>query len=394
MFIAMRVLHQKLPVMLRLEHVGIATKNAKPVRKLYNTVLQTLDYKSETVSDQGVTTHFLALENTKIELLEALDDTSPVHQFLEQRGEGVHHLAFEVPDIHEAFDRLQEAGFTLLSDAPLEGADQKQIFFLHPKETHGVLIECCSTAFTCPPPTHVSTEAGPVAYYTWGDPSRPTVLLLHGAAGATATETAALVPHLEPYLHVVALDFTGHGASANVAAAQDLTADLFAANARAVLDACSVDQAHVFGFSMGGNMALHLARKAPDRIDRLMVHGAHIDWKTDTVSAMERRLERADARQTSMNGLHGDWEALSAALRRFIRKLPGAALRLRRQMQTINHPVLVSMADADDLFPLQAALTLHNALPNSRLAIVPGTRHALQHQRADLLAQHLRTFIG
>lgn len=379
--------------MLRLEHVGLAVRDAEAVCATYATVLDTLSYKSETVAEQGVTTHFLAVDNTKIELLEAMSEDSPVHRFLEKRGEGVHHLAFEVPDIEDAFARLTEAGFTPLSDTPLDGADAKRIFFLHPKSTHGVLIECCSSQPKMPAPRHVDTNAGPVAYYTWGAPERPTLLLLHGAAGSTQTETRRLVPHLEPYLHVVAVDFTGHGASSNVRPDQSLTPELFAANAEAVLDALDVSAAHVFGFSMGGNMALQLAHMAPERVQRVMAHGAHIDWTTATVDAMSRRLDRADADADRMDALHGDWNALSAALRTFIAQLPGAALRLRRQMQTVAQPVLVSMVDDDDLFPLQAALTLHNALPNSRLAILPGRRHALQHQRIAPLATQIRTFV-
>ena len=201
--------------MLRLEHVGIAVDDADAVRATYSTVLNALSYKSETVDEQAVTTHFLALENTKLELLEATRSDSPVHRFLERYGEGVHHLAFEVPNIDDAFGRMTEAGFTPLSDAPLDGADGKRIFFMHPKATHGVLIECCSGAPHLPKPAYADTDDGAVAYYTWGAPKRPTLLLLHGAAGSTETETRQLVRHLEPHFHVVALDFTGHGASSN-----------------------------------------------------------------------------------------------------------------------------------------------------------------------------------
>lgn len=380
--------------MLRLEHVGMAVRDAETARSTYAAVLNALSYKSETVTEQGVTTHFMAVANTKLELLEATGPDSPVHRFLERQGEGVHHLAFEVPDIEAAFERMTEAGFTPLSDTPLDGADGKRIFFMHPKSTHGVLVECCSGEAALPDPQYVDTPAGPVAYYTWGNAARPTLLLLHGAAGSTATETRLLVRHLEPYLHVVALDFTGHGASNNASASHPLTADLFAHNAVAVLDAVGADQAHVFGFSMGGNMALHLAHQAPDRVKRVMAHGAHIDWTTATVDAMARRLDRADTQSDRMDALHGNWNALSEALRAFIEQLPGAALRLRRQMQSVGQPVLVSMADADDLFPLQAALTLHNTLPNSRLAILPGTHHALQHQRRAPLARQMLAFMN
>ncbi|MES3628553.1 MAG: methylmalonyl-CoA epimerase [Longimonas sp.] len=379
--------------MLRLEHVGIAVHDASAVRATYADVLKALTYKSEAVDEQGVTTHFLALQNTKIELLEAISEDSPVQRFLDRQGEGVHHLAFEVPDIDAAFARLHEAGFTPLSDEPLDGADQKRIFFLHPKATHGVLIECCSSQPHCPAPKHVDTEHGPVAYYAWGDPERPSLLLLHGAAGSTYTETSLLAPYLEPYLHVVAVDFTGHGASANATPDTPLTADGFADNACSVLDALGCDRAHVFGFSMGGNIALHMAHRHPDRVDRVVSHGGHIDWKAATVDAMMHRLDRADANGTRMDALHGDWAALSSALRTFVEQLPGAALRLRRQMQTVQQPVLVSMADADDLFPLQAALTLHNALPNSRLAILPGRHHALQKHPLPPLAHQIRAFL-
>ena len=125
----------------RLEHVGIAVDEVEAVINCFEDLLGVLPYKTETVTDQQVRTHFLNAESSKLELLEAVDADSAVQKFLDKRGEGLHHLAFEVADADATMNRLRDAGFTLLSDAPQSGADDKRIFFVHPKETHGVLVE-------------------------------------------------------------------------------------------------------------------------------------------------------------------------------------------------------------------------------------------------------------
>lgn len=129
--------------MKKLDHVGIAVKNLKEAIPVFEAVMNTKVYKQEDVIEQQVKTVFLQAGESKIELLEALNDESAIAKFLAKRGEGVHHLAFEVDDIFEEIKRLQALGYELINSEPRKGADDKWIAFLHPKNTHGVLIEIC-----------------------------------------------------------------------------------------------------------------------------------------------------------------------------------------------------------------------------------------------------------
>jgi methylmalonyl-CoA/ethylmalonyl-CoA epimerase len=125
------------------EHIGIAVKNLADSDKLFTRLLNIPSYKHEEVAAEGVMTSFFKINQTKIELLEATRDDSPIARFLEKKGEGIHHVAFEVADIHQEMKRLKEEGFVLLTETPKRGADNKLVCFLHPKGTNGVLIELC-----------------------------------------------------------------------------------------------------------------------------------------------------------------------------------------------------------------------------------------------------------
>ena len=125
------------------EHIGIAVRDIATSNDLFSKLFNVLPYKAETVEAEGVTTSFYQVNQTKIELLEATTSDSPIAKFLEKKGEGIHHLAFEVDDIVSEMKRLKAEGFTLLSETPRRGADNKLVCFLHPKETNGVLIELC-----------------------------------------------------------------------------------------------------------------------------------------------------------------------------------------------------------------------------------------------------------
>jgi methylmalonyl-CoA/ethylmalonyl-CoA epimerase len=127
----------------KIEHIGIAVKDIKAAAKLYEMLLNTTIYKIEDVESEGVRTAFLQSGPNKIELLEATSDGSPVKKFIENRGEGIHHIAFDVQDIEAEMTRLRAEGFILLNDQPKPGADNKLVCFIHPKSTHGVLIELC-----------------------------------------------------------------------------------------------------------------------------------------------------------------------------------------------------------------------------------------------------------
>ena len=127
----------------KIEHIGIAVKSLKDSNEMYTKLLGTAPYKTEAVASEGVNTSFFKMGASKIELLEATQDDSPIAKFLEKRGEGVHHIAYAVDDIRSEMKRLQGEGFHLLNEEPKKGADNKWVAFLHPKSTGGVLIELC-----------------------------------------------------------------------------------------------------------------------------------------------------------------------------------------------------------------------------------------------------------
>jgi methylmalonyl-CoA/ethylmalonyl-CoA epimerase len=127
----------------KLEHIGIAVKNIETANKLFASLLGRSHYKIEEVASEGVRTSFFEVGGVKIELLEATRDDSPIAKFIEKKGEGIHHLAFEVSDIRKRLPEYEEKGFVPLSTEPKKGADNKMICFLHPKSTQGVLIELC-----------------------------------------------------------------------------------------------------------------------------------------------------------------------------------------------------------------------------------------------------------
>jgi methylmalonyl-CoA/ethylmalonyl-CoA epimerase len=129
--------------MRKIEHIGIAVNNLKESNILFEKLLGSASYKEEEVESEGVKTSFFMSGPNKIELLEATNPNSPIAKFLEKKGEGIHHIAFDVEDIEAEIVRLKEEGFVVLNDVPKKGADNKLVVFLHPKSTNGVLIELC-----------------------------------------------------------------------------------------------------------------------------------------------------------------------------------------------------------------------------------------------------------
>lgn len=127
----------------QIEHLGIAVESLDPSNSLFANLLGQDPYKIEEVASEGVKTSFFQVGDTKIELLEAIDPGSPIAQFIEKRGEGIHHIAFRVEDIYAEMARLQEQGFRLLNQEPKRGADNKWVCFVHPKSANGVLVELC-----------------------------------------------------------------------------------------------------------------------------------------------------------------------------------------------------------------------------------------------------------
>jgi len=131
---------------MKVEHIGIAVKNIEEANATYRALLNAEPYKSEEVESEGVITSFFQVGDSKIELLAATNDDSPVAKFLEKRGEGIHHIAFEVEDILAEIERLEGKGFVMINKEPKMGADNKLVAFLHPKSSNGVLVELCQDA--------------------------------------------------------------------------------------------------------------------------------------------------------------------------------------------------------------------------------------------------------
>lgn len=129
--------------MKKIEHIGIAVKNIAESNILFEKLLGIPAYKEEFVESEAVNTSFFKLGPNKIELLEATNSESPIAKFIEKKGEGIHHIAFDVDDIYIEINRLKLEGFVVLNEIPKKGADNKWVVFLHPKGTNGVLIELC-----------------------------------------------------------------------------------------------------------------------------------------------------------------------------------------------------------------------------------------------------------
>lgn len=129
--------------MRKIEHIGLAVKSIENSNNLFEKLFGEAHYKIEEVASEGVNTSFFQVGPNKIELLEGTSPDSPISKFIEKRGEGIHHIAFDVADIKAEMARLAGEGFTLLNKEPKKGADNKLVCFLHPKSTNGVLIELC-----------------------------------------------------------------------------------------------------------------------------------------------------------------------------------------------------------------------------------------------------------
>jgi methylmalonyl-CoA epimerase len=295
--------------MARLEHIGIAVREAAAVAALYERLLDVAPYKVETVAREGVRTHFIDAGTAKLELLEALGQTSPVAKFLDRRGEGLHHLAFEVDDVEATMARLREAGFHPLTDAPRPGADGKRIFFLHPKETHGVLVEFCRSAALPLDTTAVPFGDGSFDAHTCGAPDAPALVVLFRASGASLRDLDPLLRRFEMHFRVLALDLAAHAGPSP-------------ALIRAALDRFGVARAHLFAHAGDAPAVLRFAREHPERTARLALHAPDAP------------------------GLPDD------------------------ELRRISAPTLLAAADAGA--PLDAVLRLRRRLPHAALAVLPG----------------------
>ena len=129
--------------MKKIEHIGIAVSSLENANKLYAKLLDSKSYKTETVDLEGVITSFFKVGDKKIELLQGVGEDNAISKFIKKRGEGIHHIAFEVDNIKTEIERLKKEGFNIINETPKKGADNKLICFVHPKSTNHVLIELC-----------------------------------------------------------------------------------------------------------------------------------------------------------------------------------------------------------------------------------------------------------
>lgn len=127
----------------KIEHIGIAVKDLETANNIYLKLFNKTPYKTEKVESEAVSTSFFQLGDSKIELLEATNETSAIAKFIEKKGEGIHHIAFDVDDIYKEMERLKKEGFVLINETPKKGADNKLVCFIHPKSANGILIELC-----------------------------------------------------------------------------------------------------------------------------------------------------------------------------------------------------------------------------------------------------------
>lgn len=196
--------------MMRLEHVGIAVSNIEDALKTFEDLLGTSRYKTEEVASENVITHFFWADGVKIELLESTHPESVVSRFLNKRGEGVHHLAFSVDDLQFARIKLESLGFRIIGEESKSGADGKRIFFLHPKDAFGVLIECCAMDLALKVPGDLTTLAPNVTVRTFGTDINPCVIIASCHAPSRAASFASgtqLARRLEPVAYVKLIEW-------------------------------------------------------------------------------------------------------------------------------------------------------------------------------------------
>ena len=384
-----------------LDHIGIAVEDAEKAAALYEVLIGSSPYRQEEVGQEGVRTHFIPAGSAKLELLEATGDDSPIRTYLDRRGEGIHHVAFEVADIRETFRRLKNEGFEPVSDEPKAGAEDKMIFFLHPKDTGGVLVEFCQSM---PPELErviVDTPSGAVATFTEGSRDNPPLVVMHGIAGSVQIETAPLARRLAEHFFVIAPDFSGHGASADPDG-RGHSFDLYADNVIAALDYFDIERTSLFGFSMGGAVGLRTAHDHPERVDRVAAHATYVYWDEKRAGEMALRLDPQEIIESNgraaerLAAAHGpeQWEDRFAALREFAATLPHKA-PTDDELARVKHPVFISAADRDPFFEIEGSIRLQRHLPEARLVILPGERHSLRAVDMDVLVRLLtRFFLG
>ncbi len=239
--------------MLRLEHVGIATADIDRLLDVLRDLLGETDYASETLEKDGVRVAFAASGGAQLELLEALDETSPVARFLRERQGGLHHLAFEVEDIHAMHRRVSEAGYAPIDPTPRPGAGGKIIFFVHPRQTGNILIEFCARAEPCLQPVAGALPEGVRRVVRARGAAAQTPLLHIAADSSPSPAPHALAQRLAPGRIYIA-------AQAEADGALDIPA---------VIDGLGLQAAHLLAQGLSAKPALDAAR-ADSRIQKIV----------------------------------------------------------------------------------------------------------------------------
>ena len=386
-----------------LDHIGIAIST--PAHEaLFERLLGAAPYKTEVVEREGVRTVFFGDGGVpgaapKLELLDATRGDSPIAGFLDKRGPGIHHLAFEVNDLEREMESVRALGIRLLADAPKPGADQTRIVFLHPKDTAGVLVELVERVRPAHEWTEVATPRGALAVRVSGPEGAPPLLVLHGALGSTELETDRLIRFWERDFRVYGLDFLGHGRSADLP--EEAPAwDHFTADAAAVLDRFDLKDARVFGFSMGAGIALATTLDRPQRVARVVAHAPNVRWEEAEVEAMvgpmdaERMVEAHPFWARRLEETHGPrWRRLARQITSFTRGLPQHHMT-DTDIGRIACPLLVSIGDRDRFFDVGHAVEVYRAVPEAHLRVVPGLDHPIQGVDAPTFAAEVADFLA
>lgn len=241
--------------MIRLEHVGIAVHSMDDLLARVSDLLGRQPYKTERVPHEGVSTHFVAAGDAKVEFVESVEDSSAIARFLAKKGEGIHHLAFEVEDIELWRARVIEAGMRVIGESAARGADGKLVFFVHPKDTFGVLFEFCQTVR----PIWNSATVVQLGWkcYFCGSPDSPTIIFL--VDQDRKNELAEIVARLEAHANIEVLPVPD----------DDLTPDTASKVLRYLRSQHSDRRFHLMGLGVGVFLAMDIAKEAQEQAGRL-----------------------------------------------------------------------------------------------------------------------------
>lgn len=385
-----------------LEHIGIAVESEDQIRR-FESLLQATPYKSETVAREGVQTLFFGDGGVdgnapKLELLDATSESSPIATYLAKRGPGIHHLAFEVQDLKAEIRRMRALGIRPLADAPKPGADGKEIVFLHPKDTAGVLVELVQSVRQPVAWTTVDGPSGPLAVQVSGPEDAPPLLVLHGALGSTEMETDRLIRRWERSFRVLAPDMRGHGKSISISTGGVGWTD-YTDDAITVLNTFASGPVAVFGFSMGAGVALALASRHPERVSRMATLGANVRWSEPEVRAMTEPMQpdvlASDTQfwASRLAEVHGDrWRQLVADVIRFTEALPSQPMPTEA-LAAIRCPTLIAHGDSDRFFDVSHAVELYREIPDASLWVLPGLDHPIQGVDPVSFADRIGSFL-